>query len=343
MGSCAWPSQLQASACHQPAADLAPGAVTIALASNRSLSTISLSFVGRLGAAELAAAGLATSLANVTGESLLVGLASALQTLCGQVRVPPCRLRVALCPPPAGRASACVSCAARSTVWPGGLATWVTQLAPQTITLTQLPHLWPLWQCCPALLPRLPGASLLPGAHEAWPRPAAWLAVLAQGPCASAGPTARLHAGLRRQGVQGGWQRSAAGGAGAVGRLRAHHGPVVVLGAPAARHRPGAHRGPPDHRLPALAPAGRVELRALQQHAGARTTAACWACCLGSAGAWSALAPNPALHAAGRALHIPDTRVPAAGARHADTLPASGSSSPEAALLHGRCSGAAVT
>ena len=42
--------------------------VFVALASNRSLSTVSLSFVGRLGAAELAAAGLATSLANVTGK-----------------------------------------------------------------------------------------------------------------------------------------------------------------------------------------------------------------------------------------------------------------------------------
>ena len=57
--------------------------VFISLASNRSLSTVSLSFVGRLGATELAAAGLATSLANVSGESMLVGLTGAMQTLCG--------------------------------------------------------------------------------------------------------------------------------------------------------------------------------------------------------------------------------------------------------------------
>ena len=60
-------------------------AVFAALAANRGLSTISLSFVGKLGSAELAAAGLATSLANVTGDSVLVGISSAMQTLCGQV------------------------------------------------------------------------------------------------------------------------------------------------------------------------------------------------------------------------------------------------------------------
>ncbi len=67
-------------------------AVFAALAANRGLSTISLSFVGQLGASELAAAGLATSLANVTGDSVLVGISSAMQTLCGQVmylKMPP--------------------------------------------------------------------------------------------------------------------------------------------------------------------------------------------------------------------------------------------------------------
>ncbi|KAK9868409.1 hypothetical protein WJX84_004748 [Apatococcus fuscideae] len=58
--------------------------VFAALASNRGLSTISLSFVGKIGSSELAAAGLATSLANVTGDSVLVGISSAMQTLCGQ-------------------------------------------------------------------------------------------------------------------------------------------------------------------------------------------------------------------------------------------------------------------
>ncbi|KAK9848244.1 hypothetical protein WJX84_010197 [Apatococcus fuscideae] len=58
--------------------------VFAALAANRGLSTISLSFVGKIGSSELAAAGLATSLANVTGDSVLVGISSAMQTLCGQ-------------------------------------------------------------------------------------------------------------------------------------------------------------------------------------------------------------------------------------------------------------------
>ena len=47
---------------------------------------ISLRFVGDIGAQELAAAALATTLCNVTGLSLSVGLSSALSTLAGQAR-----------------------------------------------------------------------------------------------------------------------------------------------------------------------------------------------------------------------------------------------------------------
>jgi len=47
---------------------------------------ISLRFVGGIGAAELAAAALATTLSNVTGLSLSVGLSSALSTLAGQAK-----------------------------------------------------------------------------------------------------------------------------------------------------------------------------------------------------------------------------------------------------------------
>lgn len=45
---------------------------------------VSVMFVGHLGELPLAGASLASSLANVTGFSLLVGMASALDTLCGQ-------------------------------------------------------------------------------------------------------------------------------------------------------------------------------------------------------------------------------------------------------------------
>uniref|UniRef100_A0A0E0EWU5 Protein DETOXIFICATION n=1 Tax=Oryza meridionalis TaxID=40149 RepID=A0A0E0EWU5_9ORYZ len=45
---------------------------------------VSVMFVGHLGELPLAGASLATSLANVTGFSLLFGMASALDTLCGQ-------------------------------------------------------------------------------------------------------------------------------------------------------------------------------------------------------------------------------------------------------------------
>jgi MATE family multidrug resistance protein len=47
---------------------------------------ISLSFVGNIGSEELAAAALATTLCNVTGMSLSVGLSSALSTLAAQAR-----------------------------------------------------------------------------------------------------------------------------------------------------------------------------------------------------------------------------------------------------------------
>ena len=47
---------------------------------------ISLRFVGGIGAEELAAAALATTLCNVTGLSLSVGLSSALTTLAGQAK-----------------------------------------------------------------------------------------------------------------------------------------------------------------------------------------------------------------------------------------------------------------
>ncbi|XP_047059508.1 protein DETOXIFICATION 16-like [Lolium rigidum] len=48
------------------------------------LQLVSVMFVGHLGELPLAGASLATSLANVTGFSFLVGMSSALDTLCGQ-------------------------------------------------------------------------------------------------------------------------------------------------------------------------------------------------------------------------------------------------------------------
>ncbi|KAJ1279029.1 hypothetical protein BS78_04G124100 [Paspalum vaginatum] len=48
------------------------------------IQTISIMFVGRLGELALASASLATSFANVTGFSLMSGMASSLDTLCGQ-------------------------------------------------------------------------------------------------------------------------------------------------------------------------------------------------------------------------------------------------------------------
>ncbi|XP_061343670.1 protein DETOXIFICATION 16-like isoform X2 [Gastrolobium bilobum] len=51
---------------------------------NFSLQVISVMFVGHLGNLPLSGASMATSFASVTGFSLLVGMASALDTLCGQ-------------------------------------------------------------------------------------------------------------------------------------------------------------------------------------------------------------------------------------------------------------------
>lgn len=48
------------------------------------IQMISVMFVGHLGELPLAGASLATSLANVTGYSLLAGMATAMDTLCGQ-------------------------------------------------------------------------------------------------------------------------------------------------------------------------------------------------------------------------------------------------------------------
>ena len=56
-------------------------------------SLISLMFVGHLGTFELSAAVLANSALNITGFAFLVGLASAMETLCGQVC---CTLALAL-------------------------------------------------------------------------------------------------------------------------------------------------------------------------------------------------------------------------------------------------------
>ena len=47
---------------------------------------ISMAFAGRLGRDALSAAVLGTSILNVTGFAALAGLASAMETLCGQVR-----------------------------------------------------------------------------------------------------------------------------------------------------------------------------------------------------------------------------------------------------------------
>lgn len=60
------------------------GPVCLGMLSNRFCATVSTVLVGHQGPAELAAVGLAVSLANVSGYSLLVGVASTLQTTAGQ-------------------------------------------------------------------------------------------------------------------------------------------------------------------------------------------------------------------------------------------------------------------
>ncbi len=53
-----------------------------------SSTLVSMAFIGHLGKHELSAAVLGTSLFNVTGLSILIGLCSAMETLCGQVLLP---------------------------------------------------------------------------------------------------------------------------------------------------------------------------------------------------------------------------------------------------------------
>lgn len=58
--------------------------ICIAMLCNRYMATVAMVLVGRRGAREMAGVGLAVSLANVTGNSVMVGLAGSLQTIAGQ-------------------------------------------------------------------------------------------------------------------------------------------------------------------------------------------------------------------------------------------------------------------
>ncbi len=58
--------------------------VSLSMVCTRVMSLTSVAFVGRLGPVPLAAAALATTLGNVTGNSIMVGMASAVSTLGGQ-------------------------------------------------------------------------------------------------------------------------------------------------------------------------------------------------------------------------------------------------------------------
>ncbi|KAK9066929.1 hypothetical protein SSX86_014253 [Deinandra increscens subsp. villosa] len=58
--------------------------MVVVMVSQNLLRVASMSMVGHLGELELAGSAVATSLSNVTGFSLLFGMASALETLCGQ-------------------------------------------------------------------------------------------------------------------------------------------------------------------------------------------------------------------------------------------------------------------
>lgn len=62
-----------------------------------SSTLVSMAFIGHLGKHELSAAVLGTSLFNVTGLSILIGLCSAMETLCGQVLLPLSIQYVCLC------------------------------------------------------------------------------------------------------------------------------------------------------------------------------------------------------------------------------------------------------
>jgi len=50
------------------------------------LTVISIAFLGRLGSEKLSAAVLGTSFYNITGYSIIIGLSSGLETLCGQAQ-----------------------------------------------------------------------------------------------------------------------------------------------------------------------------------------------------------------------------------------------------------------
>jgi len=61
--------------------------VSVSMLLYRCLAIISLSFAGHMGKSHLAGAALATTLSNVTGNSIMVGLVGASSTLCAQVGI----------------------------------------------------------------------------------------------------------------------------------------------------------------------------------------------------------------------------------------------------------------
>ncbi|KAL6903572.1 hypothetical protein ACP4OV_004385 [Aristida adscensionis] len=60
------------------------GPLVVSCILRKAVQMVSVMFVGHLGELPLAGASLAASLANVTGFSLLIGLSTAMDTLCGQ-------------------------------------------------------------------------------------------------------------------------------------------------------------------------------------------------------------------------------------------------------------------
>ena len=93
------------------------GPVMLTFLTRKSVDVVSVVFVGHLGAEYLSAAGIASVTANVSGHSMVIGLAGALSTICSQAYGTKDFLTFSLAPQRAMLILALVVCLPVSILW----------------------------------------------------------------------------------------------------------------------------------------------------------------------------------------------------------------------------------
>ena len=93
------------------------GPVMLTFLTRKSVDVVSVVFVGHLGAEYLSAAGIASVTANVSGHSMVIGLAGALSTICSQAYGSKDFLTFSLAPQRAMLILALIVCLPVSVLW----------------------------------------------------------------------------------------------------------------------------------------------------------------------------------------------------------------------------------